>query len=217
MRKIVATAVALVTALSIAAPATGGPTVRHDEEAFADWFVATGEKNHFTWLGAYVLRSTILAGDGEWFDFAGFVKGSCVREKKPKYTSIECVGTDFIHADADDDFEMSPLATDAELRVRHKGRTHAVRWVAEPHGGTYLASEYCFTIENGEQEQEGEGHGAGMWNMAEASGNFFGHRFRGGSRYAALVKGAMVTTCSFREVEYDAEDGTLRLSIRIPR
>lgn len=219
MRKVLVSLLTVIVAAGLVAPASGQPHVRHDEEAFADWFVPTGEKNEFKWLAAYVYRNSSVGSDGDWFSFAGFVKGRCIREKTRRSISIECVGNNFIHGDPEKDFDMSPLATDAQLRVRHKGRTHVVRWSVPPGGfGTYFAAEWCFTIEEGEEE-EGEGRGGGIWNPAEADGHFFGHRFRDPTqvRYAALVTGVMVTTCSFRSVDYDPDTGSLHVSYRIPR
>ena len=207
---------------SLAAPAAGGPNVRHDEEAFADWFVPTGEKNEFKWLGAFVLRSEVVAGDARWFSGAGFVKGRCVRERTPKYVSISCNGQDFIAGDPETDFEMSPLADAAELKIRKNGKTHVATWTSSlTNGGLYGMSEYCFTFSEGEEEpeEEGEGQGMGLYNPAQATGRFLGHTFDDPtkSRWASLSKGFVVTTCSFRSVDYDPTTSTMTVDFRIPR
>ena len=205
---------------SLAAPAAGGPNVRHDEEAFADWFVPTGEKNEFKWLGAFVLRSEIVAGDARWFSGAGFVKGRCVRERTPKYVSISCTGRDFIAGDPETDFQMSPLANEAELRVRENGRSHVASWTSQPtSGGVYGMSEYCVSVSEGEEEEEGEGQGFGIFNPADATGRFFGYRFSDPerARWASLATGFVVTTCSFRTVDYDPTTSTMSVDFRIPR
>lgn len=222
MRKVLVSLLALMVAAGIAAPASGDPNVRRDEGAQADWFVPTGEKNRFLWLGAYVSRSTVVGGTAEWFSYAGFVKGRCIREKTPRYISISCNGRDFIPADPEKDFEMSALATEASLRVRHEGETHAVRWSARGPGvGTYLASEYCASFEPGEEEpkEEGQGEGGGIWNDAEATGKLFGYRFAdpGKARWPGLMTGVMVTTCSFRDVDYSPDGRITGVSFRIPR
>lgn len=213
---------ALLVVASLAAPAAGGPNLRRDEEAFADWFLPTGEKNEFKWLGAYVLRSTVLAGDAEWFSGAGFVKGRCVRERTRKYTSISCESSDVVQGDPNEDFEMSPLATDATLRIRDKGRTHVVEWTTTPtHGGMYSSSEFCFSFEEGEEEpsEEGEGQGGGIWNDADAIGRLFGYRFNDPkqARFPSLSTGLMLTTCSFRSVDYDPTNSTLHVTFTLPR
>lgn len=220
MRKLALLGLSLSLAAGLVAPAAADPNVRRDEMAFADWFVRTDQANEFKWFAAHVMRDTSLVSDSNWFSFAGLVKGRCTREKTPKYISIDCEGTNFIHADPDKDFEMSTLATEAKLRVRHRGRTHVVRWSVPPGGfGTYWAGEYCFSGGEGEPEEEGEGHGGGIWNPADAGGRLFGHRFDdpAQARYAALASGAMVTTCSFRSVDYDPDAGSMRVTYRIPR
>ena len=222
MRRILVSLMALVIGAGLVAPASGDPHVRRDEQAHADWFIPTEKKNEFKWFGAYASRSTVVGAPGtEPFSYAGFAKGHCTREKTPKYISIECLGTDFIPADPDKDFEMSPLATDATLRVRKNGRTHVARWSSTPAGlSMYSASEYCFVFKPGEQEpeEEGEGHGGGFWNPATAGGSFFGERLHDkNSRWAGLAVGAMVSTCSFRDVAYSPEEGITGVTFRIPR
>lgn len=226
MRTFLATSLRLLLAglvvASLAAPAAGGPNVRHDEEAFADWFVPTGEKNEFKWFGAFVLRSTVLAGDGGWFSGAGFVKGHCTRERTPKYVSISCMGKNFVTGDPETDFEMSPLANEATLRVREEGETHRASWTSPlTNGGLYGYSEYCATYKPGEEEpeEEGEGQGSGIFNPATATGKFLGQRFSDPSkaRWASLSTAVVVTTCSFRSVDYDPATSTMTVDFRIPR
>jgi len=222
MRKVLVAVLVLLAAAGLIASASGDPNVRRDETAFSDWFVPTGEKGRFAWFGAYVFRDTVIGGTGDWFSFAGFVKGRCTREKTPEYVSIECTSTDIIQADPNKHFEMSPLATDARLRVRDKGRTHSVTWTVPPGGhGLYSSSEYCWSFEPGEEEpeEEGQGYGGGIANAAQASGRLFGQRFSdpAKSRFAILATGVMVTTCSFRSVDYDATDDILRVTLRTPR
>ena len=211
---------ALFLVAALVAPAAGEPSVRHDEEAFADWFVPTETKNRFRWLGAYVSRSTTVVG-GEWFSGAGFIKGWCTREKTPKYVSISCDSTDFVRADVNKDFEMSPLADTARLRAREQGRTYDVRWEGSPtSGGIYSYSEYCIWVsEEGESEEEGQGEGAGIFNPAGVRGNLFGYRFNSPrqSRWASLSTGVVATTCSFRTVEYDDVSETFHVTFNIPR
>ena len=212
--------VALFLVAALVAPAAGEPSVRRDEEAFADWFVPTETKNRFRWLGAYVMRSTTVVG-GEWFSGGGFIKGMCTRKKTPKYVSISCESTDFIQADVDKDFEMSPLADTARLRAREKGRSFDVRWEGTPtSGGIYSYSEYCIWVsEEGEPEEEGEGQGGGISNPAAATGSLFGERFNNPkqARWPSLSAGVVATTCSFRTVEYDAASETFNVTFKIPR
>lgn len=222
MRKLVLIALSLAVAASLAAPAAGGPSVRRDDQGFADWMLPTEKKNHFEWFGAYVMRGAAIVGEDDGFSFAGFVRGHCVRERTPKYVSISCDGEDFISGDPYKDFEISPAASEGRLRVRRDGRTHVVNWeTGAAVAGTYFMSEYCFSIEPGEEEaeQEGEGHGGGIWNPAEATGRFFGRSFDtpARARWSALATGAMVTTCSFRSVDYDPRTGSLHVDLRIPR
>jgi len=219
MRRFALIAMSLAVAAGIVAPASGEPNVRRYEEAFADWLLPTATKNEFKWLGAYAVRGTNVAGTGHPISYAGFVEGDCIRRKKPDYISITCGSTRSIFADPEKDFEMTPLATEARLSVRRRGRTHVARWDLAEAGGAYVMSEYCFTVGPGEEEQEGEGHGAGIWNPAEARGRFFGHRFRDPTRarWSGLLSGAMVTTCSFRTVDYDPGSGSLHVQYRIPR
>ena len=213
-------ALSVILAVSLVGPASGGPDIRRDDQGFADWMLPTGEKNQFKWFGAYVMRGTAVLGDGDGFSFAGFVKGRCVRERTPKYVSISCDGEDFVSGNPHKDFEMSPAATEGTLRVRRDGRTHVVHWDSGASVvGTYFLSEYCFSVEPGEEpEQEGEGHGAGIWNPAHATGKFFGHRFDADApaRWSALATGATVTTCSFRSVDYDPATGSLHVEFHIP-
>ena len=219
MRKIAALALALVIAAGVALPAAGEPSVRRDEEAFADWFVPTGVKNEFKWYGAYAGRSTTI-GTGDWFSFVGFLKGNCTRKKTKRSVTISCTGRSFVQGDPEEDFEMSPTASDAELRIRHKGTTHVARWAGESPGGWYQASEYCFSFnEEGEPEEEGEGHGGGIFNPAHATGRFLGQDFDDPrkARFAHLAAGLMVSTCSFRSVDYDPTTDTFHVTFRIPR
>lgn len=222
MRKLVLIALSVAVAASLAGPAVGGPSVRRDDQGFADWMLPTEKKNEFRWFGAYAMRGTAIVGEGDGFSFAGFVRGRCVRERTPRYVSISCDGEDFIAGDPDRNFEISPAATEGRLRIRRDGRTHVVRWDsgAAP-VGSYFMSEYCFSIEPGEEEaeQEGEGHGGGIWNPADATGRIFGQRFDAPARarWSALATGAMVTTCSFRSVDYDPNTGSLHVEFRLPR
>jgi hypothetical protein len=215
--------VALFLVAALVAPASGGePSVRRDDTAYADWFLRTAEKGRLRWLGAYVSRNTTIVGGSSWFSGAGFVKGWCTREKTKRHISISCMSTDFVRADVDKDFEMSPLADEAVLRSRHKGRTNVVRWKGSPtSGGLYGYSEYCATFSEGENEpeDEGEGQGTGIMNPADAEGSLFGHRFDDPrqARWPSLSTGVVVTTCSFRTVEYDAPSDTLRVTFKIPR
>lgn len=210
----------LLVVMGLVGPAAGDPNVRRDEEAFADWMIPTGVKNEFHWYGAYASRSTVV-GAGKWFSGASFLKGRCIREKTPKYTSTECWSTDHVSGDPDSDFEMSPLANEARLRVRHKGEIYDVRWNASPTaGGLYSHSEYCFSMgEEGEPEEEGQGEGAGLFNPADARGKLFGRRFTGTkkSSWTSLSVGVVATTCSFRSIDYDPETSTFHVTIRVPR
>jgi len=209
----------LALAASVAAPVSGGPDVRRYEEAFADWILPTGEKNEFEWLGAYAVRGTNVVGTGHPISYAGFVKGDCTRTKKPDYVSISCGGDRTVYADPEKHFEMAPLAAQARLKVRRRGRTYVARWnVGEP-GSPYVMTEYCMMPGPGEEETEGEGYGGGIWNPAHASGRLFGRRFSESTpaRWSGLLAGAMVTTCSFRTVDYDPRTGSLQVQYRIPR
>ncbi len=219
MKKLVAVGLAALVALSLAAPVTAQPSVRRDELAFADWMIPTAQKNEFKWYAAYAARSTKVPSGSGWFNFAGFVKGDCIRKKKPNSVMTSCESTDYIAGDVERDFKMDALAESAVLKVRKGGHTHVARWSAtEP--GLYSASEYCFTIEEGEEEEEGQGHGGGIWRDADPTTRFFGRSFTSkakGPSFGVLLTGVMVTTCSFRSIEYDEATNTLRVTSRVPR
>ena len=220
MRKLIALALALIVAAGLAAPASGDPHLRRREIAYADWMFPTKHKNEFKWLGAWVWRTTDIPKTKRRFSFAGFVRGLCTRERTPDYVMVDCVSRDLIRGRANRDFEMSPLALDAELRIRHRRRTHVVRWRGQPSpNGLSIQGEACYSVKKGEAEKEGEGHGAGIWNRAGATGHFLGRRFRrpGQVRAAALITDVMASTCSFRDVRYDRDTGTLHVTTRLPR
>lgn len=216
MRKSLVVAVVLMVAAGLAAPAAGEPNLRREESASANWMVPTGEKNHFTWYGAHVWRNTVIAGAEGWFSFAGFVKGTCVREVHRRSTVTSCRGRTALAADADRDFEISPAADGATLRAEQGGRTFKVTWTAsEPLPSLYGSQEYCFDNEG----SEGQGTGGGMWRHAHTVGRLFGHRFGSadddGQGY--LSTGAMVSECSFRSYDYDPSTGAVRATFRTPR
>ena len=221
MRKIVALALALIVAAGISVPASGEPHVRRREFAYANWMFPTEHKNEFRWLGALVWHTKAVPDGRRWFSFAGFIKGHCTRERSPGYILNYCEGHDVIRGHPNRDFQMSPLALDAELRIRHRGRVHVARWVGKPSPlALYLESESCYTVgKEGEAEKEGEGHGPAIWNRARATGRFYGHRFRrpGQVRSAGLATSVVASTCSFASVRYDRATGTFHVTTRVPR
>ena len=219
MRRTLVVGLVLLVAAGLAVPALGEPSVRRDQEAYAEWFFPTDEPNERRWFGAFVFDETSLVDGGARWDIAVFVKGRCVRERHPDYIYVECTGRDFVRGDPDKHLTMSPLAIDAELVIRRDGRKHAVRWKAAPSTGHYFTSEYCFNAgKGGKEEQEGEGHGGGFAHEATASGNFLGRRFKKSPAFrGGLASGVVATTCPGRSVEYDRASGSIAVTYRIPR
>lgn len=178
--------------------------------AFSTWLVPTDQKDHFKWFAGVALRDTSVAGGRGIFTFAGMWKGDCIRKIKPNVVTTRCRADDFIPADPRSDFRMDTTAESAELRVRHKGRTHFVRWTAPSTPTPYGFQESC---------DDGEGLGAGLYRHTDARGRLFGRRLRANDelRFADLSSGLMASQCSGRDFTFDRTTGEASLSFTTPR
>ena len=201
------TAVAVVALLVVPmVAASGGPNVRIDREAAADWFVPTGKPGHLTWYYAWVEQSDGVGDVPRSYVSVG--TGECVRKRTKNSVSTSCTGEKYAHGKISG-FSMAPDASSAEMRFRYRGMTHQASWTARrPTPGLYSLQEGC---------PEGEGAGGGIYKTARATGHIFGQRLKnGGGFWTALSVGAAASQCSF-VTRSTTEDGRPTLTVEIPR
>lgn len=201
------TAVAVVAFLVVPVlPASGGPNVRIDREASADWFVPTGRPGHLTWYYAQAEQSDGVGDVPRSYVSVG--TGKCVRKRTKNSVSTSCIGEKFAHGKISG-FSMAPDASSAEMRFTYRGVTHQASWTAKrPTPGLYSLEEGC---------PEGEGAGGGIYNPARATGRIFGQRLKnGGGFWTGLSAGATASQCSF-VTRSTTDDGRAKLAVKIPR
>ncbi|MDQ3913722.1 MAG: hypothetical protein M3323_00095 [Actinomycetota bacterium] len=178
------------------APAPAQPAAVVDEIGLASWTFPTGEPGRSRWLFAGAFRGTAAGGGSETFAFA--VRGTCREMRERRATSCHGRGTGgTIPASR---FRVDPALRSARLDLGARGTRAEVEWRASrrtlPYG--YLAGEAC---------QAGTGEGAGMQQVAPATGHLFGRDASPDAVQSALLaRGAMVTDCA-RTLLHQAASG----------
>lgn len=175
----------------------GPASVRTERGAVAMFTFPDGDDT-FPFVAAFVYG---YAYDGGQEDLYGvLVKGKCERERRKNgAVSIGCGGRGGVGGPLrNGEFQMDPALQNASLTLRGEGAVHKVRWTAQKTPGMYRSSEWCSSP--GEEEPEGQGHGAGLFQRAIATGNAFGRKLESSGRWfdiAQIEEGAMVTQCSW--------------------
>lgn len=194
-----AIALAAVTAAALSTVPTSSAmvpdSVQLSKLAFAAWSSAPDEDGRFTEIGAFGFSIRYHDSTTEEL-YGGFSRARCTRTKRPRMTIVSCrvfagVGGPI----AGDDFEMDPALRSARLSITEKGTTHEATWSAEGDPGISRYWEMCYTV--GEEEEAGEGHGAGVFQPSRAEGRALGRKLAGRRHFAALITEVTVTECRF--------------------
>jgi hypothetical protein len=199
-------ALLVVAALSVPAGALAGPVVTI-RIAFGEWEGKHFDRNHWEWLGAFVLEETSV-GEAPRV-FGGVFRGTCERKKHEDGVSISCEGSGGGRGTKLESFSMDPAASSAVLDVTDPRFRHHVEWTA--------TQEPPFPFESESGCPAGEGHGGGFIRPAIADGKIYGRHYRSEPSFRfwnELWVGAEATQCglfSAREISDLRDGGTFTL------
>lgn len=182
----------LAPPLAAAAP----DKVFFERQALASWIAPTPKPDRYRWYLIEVDGYREAREDREKL-LVALITGRCKAKQEESFSSISCVGSGKVRVVKAGSFEMDPLLMRARLDMRARSVRYRVEWSeADPVPGIYGSYEYCFS-DDGQNQQEGEGHGAGTFKPSSAEGRAFGRRLEADDDFdwSYLSTGAKVTEC----------------------
>jgi hypothetical protein len=206
MRRSVVLALGIMLLAGLPAQAGPVPTPRVDREAWASWLVPTSKPHVFKWLGFQVETHDSLESASS---MVFVVTGRCEVFKR----GSNCMGMGEGTSLKQGEFEMSPDASTASLKMTRHGKRYSGSWTSEAVFGLYSLEELCMSSDG----SSGQGAGAGTIRPSSVTGVYAGRKMTTAKAFGAgpsnyLLQGAAASQCNYGIKLTTMPDGSLRAS-----